>query len=383
MISLRRKKKGLKAKGRKILVGPDLSNVVSTNKDFTRLFYGALHYAQYDVADKQLKKEMLKYAKAQKLDHKLLGLLSDKDFQTVGKLALIINAGGELPESFAVGFPAGIERLMVRARAIRAEQKAAAKAASKVVSSRPKATIQDRMRDQAASVAQEFDGWLDMLATDPKANITDKMNPTTAITVGGLKAGHTRWIKKFYEDDLEELKAALAGEDADLKEGYSNLSKAQLKKMIALLESIMTAVNVAVKVQKAQKAPRKKKAVSVDKLVAKLKYKEKDDELGLASLNPRDIVGAQMIWIYNTKYRKLGRYVAADDAGLGVKGSSITNFSEDKSRNKSLRKPKEQLKEFQKAGKVALRTFFEDIKAVDHKLKARTSADMIILKIVK
>ena len=89
MISLRRKKKGLKAKGRKILVGPDLSNVVSTNKDFTRLFYGALHYAQYDVADKQLKKEMLKYAKAQKLDHKLLGLLSDKDFQTVGKLALI------------------------------------------------------------------------------------------------------------------------------------------------------------------------------------------------------------------------------------------------------------------------------------------------------
>jgi hypothetical protein len=66
---------------------------------------------------------------------------------------------------------------------------------------------------------------------------------------------------------------------------------------------------------------------------------------------------------------------------LGVKGTSITGFDEIKSVQKTLRKPEEQLKEFKAAGKVQLRKFLEDIKAVDIKLNGRINEDTILLKV--
>lgn len=84
----------------------------------------------------------------------------------------------------------------------------------------------------------------------------------------------------------------------------------------------------------------------------------------------------------NTKYRKLGYYVADSLTGpLGIKGTTITGYDEAKSVNKTLRKPAEQLKEFAKAGKVALRTFIKDIKATESLLNGRLTADIILLKV--
>jgi hypothetical protein len=48
---------------------------------------------------------------------------------------------------------------------------------------------------------------------------------------------------------------------------------------------------------------------------------------------------------------------------------------------KTLRKPDEQLKEFAKAGKVALRTWIKDIKAVEIKLTGRINEDTLLLKV--
>jgi len=47
---------------------------------------------------------------------------------------------------------------------------------------------------------------------------------------------------------------------------------------------------------------------------------------------------------------------------------------------RSLRKPAEQLKQFANSGKIALRTFLEDIKAVPVELNGRLSADIVLLK---
>jgi len=92
-------------------------------------------------------------------------------------------------------------------------------------------------------------------------------------------------------------------------------------------------------------------------------------------------VGAKELWIFNTKTRKLGKYVAKEFSELTVKGTSIVNFDEAKSVQKTLRKPEEQLKEFKSAGKVQLRKFLEDIKAVDIKLNGRINEDTILLKV--
>jgi hypothetical protein len=132
---------------------------------------------------------------------------------------------------------------------------------------------------------------------------------------------------------------------------------------------------------KVNRKPKAKKAVPAEKIVAKLKYKKADEPLKLVSINPADILGAKELWTYNTKSRKLGKYVAKEFADLGVKGTSIVNFDELKSVQKTLRKPADQLKEFKAAGKVALRKFLDDINAVDTKMNGRINDEIMLLKV--
>ena len=135
-------------------------------------------------------------------------------------------------------------------------------------------------------------------------------------------------------------------------------------------------------VKKATKKVRAPKSVSKEKVVAKLKYAKEDKVLRLVSINPADIIGAQELWVYNTKTRKLGKYVADSLKGpLNVKGTGIIGFDEHKSVTKTLRKPEEKLKEFARATKVELRKFIENIKATETKLNGRINADVILLKV--
>jgi ribosomal protein S3 len=129
------------------------------------------------------------------------------------------------------------------------------------------------------------------------------------------------------------------------------------------------------------KKARVRKAPSREKLVGKLKYCRQDNEAKVVSINPVDIIGSQELWVYNTKTRKLGKYVAEHLGQLGVKGTTITGYDTTKSVAKTLRKPLEQLKEFTKAGKVALRTFLKDIKAVEIQLNGRIGTDVVLLKV--
>jgi len=93
--------------------------------------------------------------------------------------------------------------------------------------------------------------------------------------------------------------------------------------------------------------------------------------------------------VFNTKTRKLGKYVAENvdptgqraDSGLSVKGTTIVGFDAHKSLQKTLRKPAEQLKEFKKAGKVALRKFLEDIPTTETLLNGRLNDTTVLLKV--
>ena len=132
---------------------------------------------------------------------------------------------------------------------------------------------------------------------------------------------------------------------------------------------------------KVNRKPRKAKIVPKDKIVAKLKFKKTDEPLKLVSINPADIIGSKELWIFNTKTRKLGKYVANEYMDLGVKGTTITGFNEHTSIQKTIRKPDEKLKEFKAAGKVQLRKFLEDINATDTKMNGRINEETILLKV--
>jgi hypothetical protein len=178
----------------------------------------------------------------------------------------------------------------------------------------------------------------------------------------------------------QELIDAQNKKDLQLVEGYKNLKAVDFKRLIAWIDALFNAIEEYRGVKQATKKARIKKAPSKEKLVAKLKYAKEFKELKLVSVSPSQIIGSSELWVYNTKSRKLGKYVAAAFKELTVKGASIEGFDTDKSVCKTIRKPEEKLKEFFKAGKVQLRKFLEDIKATETKLNGRINADIVLLK---
>ena len=145
----------------------------------------------------------------------------------------------------------------------------------------------------------------------------------------------------------------------------------------------MSACDMVIDSAKATRAPRAKKSVSKERMIAKLQYKESDEKYKIVSVNPVDIIDAKEVWVFNVKTRKIGKYVAEEHTTIQVKGTTLQFVDEKLSVQKTLRKPDEQLKEFKKAGKVVLRKFMENINAVDIKLNGRLNKDTIILKVVK
>ena len=244
-------------------------------------------------------------------------------------------------------------------------------------------SIQERLREVSLGMTEEIETAIETFQTDPETFDPKAFKVLNLLKAKQAKAAHARIIRDFYARNLTELLELASGKaDEQLKEGYSHRSKKQIKSFIAFLQEIESACNMLMQEAKVNKKPRAKKAVSKDKIIAKLKYKKSDEPLKLVSINPADIIGAQELWIFNSKTRKLGKYVAAEFQELGIKGTTITGFNEIKSVQKTLRKPAEQIKAFKEAGKVVLRKFLEEINAVDTKMNGRINEEIMLLKVV-
>jgi hypothetical protein len=243
-------------------------------------------------------------------------------------------------------------------------------------------SIQERVRDAAMNMTEELEDAYHAFQTDPE-NFDPKAFKILSLLRGkGVKAAHARIIRDFYARDLAELLELASGKaDEQLREGYSHRSKKQIKNFIVFLQEIESACKMLMEEAKVNKKPRAKKAVPAEKIVGKLKYLKQNEALKLVSINPADILGAKELWVFNTKTRKLGKYIAKEYSELGVKGTSIINFDENASIQKTIRKPEEKLKEFKAAGKVQLRKFLDEINATDTKMNGRINEETILLKV--
>lgn len=241
-------------------------------------------------------------------------------------------------------------------------------------------SIQDRLREASLRMTDEIEDAIEKFQADPDTFEPKAFKFLNLLKGKQAKAAHARIIRDLYKRNLNELQEAYSSKDEQLKEAYSHLSKKNLKKILDFFNDLISACEMLGQEAKVNRKPRAKKAVSKDKLIAKLKFKKTDDTLKLVSINPADVVGAKELWVYNIKTRKLGKYVAAEFSDLSVKGTTIINFDEDKSVQKTLRKPADQLREFKSAGKVQLRKFLDTINAVDIKLNGRVNNETILLK---
>jgi hypothetical protein len=243
----------------------------------------------------------------------------------------------------------------------------------------PVITIQDRIREKVSECVGELEGQIDELVTTAfKANVS----PYAIMHTLDIKGIHANRVIDAFKSKRQEFDGVMNTDDKEVKEGYSNFKKTELKKLVAYCDQvIMDGLKIAGAATKSRK-PRKRKEKTPDQLVAKMKLCVEFAELNLKSVKPREIIGAMALWVYNTKTRKLGCYHAEDAGGFSVKGTSLTNFNETKSVQKKLRKPEVALPEVLNGGKVYLRSAMENIRAVESALTGRINDDTILVRAI-
>ena len=181
-------------------------------------------------------------------------------------------------------------------------------------------------------------------------------------------------IAKFLTEHLEEWN----------KRTYKRGSQ----EMARLIGIITVARDEVLALAKKSKKVRNRayKPVDPKKLVKKLKYLKTFESitpidhfpLDITSISPVEVIGANVVWVYDAKKRKLGYYKAETDSSITVKGTTVLGIKD--SVQKILRKPEEQLMEFMKLGKNGVKKWFDNIKAVEQELNGRTNDNLLLLR---
>lgn len=242
-------------------------------------------------------------------------------------------------------------------------------------------TIQDRLRDRMTEAAGELEAMYDdMILAGSKMSADFKpMAVLRGLNVAPQLVGE---ISSTWKTKLEELESVLAGKDSQLTEGYGNFSKMQIKNLVKFADTVIADCGSYVQIKKTERAPRKKKPVSAEKLTQRFRYLREFAELKLVSEPITKLVGCQEAWLYDTKRRKLIYAVADHHIGtMTVKGTSLVGFDTTNSVQKTLRKPAEQIRSLLTGGVANTRKFFKDIRATEVKFNGRSNENLILLKV--
>ena len=238
-------------------------------------------------------------------------------------------------------------------------------------------SIQERVQSKVDYFIMELEAKFDDVWHEQSG---EEFVPYTWMVENEVKPMHASKIAEYFKQRTAEWIHIIESKDEYVKESYPRPRKEMIEaaKFFGL---VATDAEKLASNKSAARKPRKKKPISFEKKVARLKYKKDDVENKLVSIDPVKIIGSQQLWIYNTKTRKLGVYTANDAAGLSVKGSSIENYKYSESVSKTLRKPKDVLSRVLDGGKVVLRKVMGEINSKPQELNGRINKDTILLRV--
>jgi hypothetical protein len=240
-------------------------------------------------------------------------------------------------------------------------------------------TIQDHLREKVSECCGELEGMFDDFIVKG-AKMSADFSPIKLMRSLNISPNMTGTVSAVWELRLAEFNEVLEGTDPDLVEGYSHLSKNQLKQCVKFCETVINDCGSYVQLKKVERKPRAKKAVSPEKLTRSFKFLREFQELGLKSEAVTKLVGASEAWLYDTAKRKLIHVMADSHIGtFTVKGSAIVGFDALATVQKTLRKPAEQIR-LVMGSKPTARKEFEAIKSTETRFTGRGNENMIILR---
>lgn len=368
-------------------------------------FWKAKHFVHYEIESKDWGTQVKEYIKAN-FDRNVVANVNKlpdwktSNFSHWATTAYLLKTKPEIvPHDYKDKFDQYIKKLSDEGENISKSKMGPGEETSQtLVKKKYTPTIQERIQMQVEDAIEGIEEWLDGFVKD-----RNNFDPKGFDFVGhfakhNITQAHARQIIKNYQRELDEsrlvanmpspqavanIKDFLEKDHAlQLREGYGHLNKKDARTFLEALETLVGACEMVVAASKAVRKPRTRAAPSKEKIISKIKYKPTDEKFQLASVNPLELIQSTEVWVFNTKTRKLGRYVAADDSKvMTVKGSSLIGFDSTASVQKTLRRPEETLKEFKASGKVKLRKFMNSIKTTETRLTGKLNADIIILKV--
>jgi hypothetical protein len=249
----------------------------------------------------------------------------------------------------------------------------------KIETKAPVVSPADRLKKQIdETILAQFDLLLDEWSEGKKTSF----DIFGAMQKNGFKAPAAPIVIAYINRQLIERKGAINKSDAQLVEGYSHLTKKELARQVTEMEKMISDLSSFKAVTNAERKPRVKKAVTADKLVAKLNYKKNDNDFKVASIDPTKIVASSTVYLFNTKYRRLTVLTTSNKDGLSVKGSAITGFDEATSFTTALRKPLEVLPIILTQTSTQSKKVLDKLTTKRSEANGRVNAEVIILKAI-
>jgi hypothetical protein len=196
--------------------------------------------------------------------------------------------------------------------------------------------------------------------------------------IAGVKSIYCKRIIDHYTPIYDEICNAISGKDQELMEAYSSYSRYTLNNVKQLMLQIINECKNRINTEPKPIIVRKRRRKPSTEIVKKLKYRKDDTEIGIVSILPSKIVESQKLVVYNSKLRTVTIYEAASSQGLSVKGTTIINYDEKKSRTKKLRKPKEFFAKVHNKGIRAFRSAFDAVRSVEKPAKGRINPDVVL-----
>jgi hypothetical protein len=243
-----------------------------------------------------------------------------------------------------------------------------------------KPNIQDRLREKVSECAGELDGMFDEFVVNG-AKMSADYKPITVIRGLNVAPQMISNIADIWKHKLAEFETVIDGKDAQLVEGYSHLSKIQMRNLVKFCEAVINDCGAYVQIKKVERKPRKVKSVPPEKRAAKFKVMMDFAELKLKGLPAASLVDKAEAWLYDTKKRKLIHLVAdSHTQAFTVKSNSIIGFSTIETMQKTVRKPADVVKAVQAAGKPAARKIYKDLTTTETPFNGRGTENLMILK---
>ena len=348
-----------------------------TEENRVSSFANAFHWYNYHYGKKDAKEMLCHYLEhnGRKVDAKTMRGIPDSQIRlTPAWVCRMTLLGLELNEHEQCNIDEQISTMLKAKQEIkRAQSEVDADTAV------AKLTIQDHLREKVSECCGEMEAMFDDFI-DAGAKMSADFSPIKLMRGMNISPNMIGTVSRVWELRLAEFTEVLEGKDDQLVEGYSHLSKIQLRNCVKFCETAINDCNSYVQLKKVERKPRAKKAVSPEKLTRKFKFMKEFDELKLKSEPVTKLVGASEAWLYDTAKRKLIHVMADSHIGtFTIKGSAIVGFDAQTTVQKTLRKPAEQIKAVIGGGKPAARKAFGEIKATETKFNGRGNDNLIIL----